>query len=171
MNTNSLKSLHCSLKLKQVSGKYEMVHKEGVDYNNLMRTLGLILQAQLILIWSSDNKGQGVVKPEPVSRTTIKKGNKGNVCFINSQQHFTIQEISKRIKRSLEQPQSTNFMEFTYIKEPFSLCLIYMHICMNGYFSFIVTEGQKYRLVRKVQRVTLTGICQSSRQQPQNTAI
>lgn len=51
-----------------------MVHKEGVDYNNLMRTLGLILQAQLILIWSSDNKGQGVVKPEPVSRTTIKKG-------------------------------------------------------------------------------------------------
>ena len=42
MNTNSLKSLHCSSKLKEVSGKYEMVHKEDVDYNNLMRTLGLI---------------------------------------------------------------------------------------------------------------------------------
>lgn len=33
MNTNSFKGLHCSLKLNQISGKYEMVHKEAVDYN------------------------------------------------------------------------------------------------------------------------------------------
>lgn len=65
----------------------------------------------------------GVLRSEFVPRSIIKKRNKGNVCFINllatfhvskiSEQLKRSKKISQRIKRTFEQPKSTNFMDFT----------------------------------------------------------